>query len=604
MAIVPYVAPQTSIVPYKSSTQQSIQSSLSQPIIILVSSNSDQLVVLVIILKGNLLIATLVVIKSTNNAHSKIQFNPSNIIRQYSTISSPNNLDNSSIITTLINDLTSDTSLLAPTVFTNQALNAQQVLKDMLNSLPEGKFLEFLKKNVKYQVKVLATVKGGKLIPNKPSLLENHIKLEQDKYKAGVYMLHYGPNIYLGCASSLYKRITIHSKSLDGTRVPDAVHTQLLELTSGNNKLVQYSLIYVTPNYSLMALSKLKPYKFSAGEWAILQALTQYVPRVLEQCLITTFKPALNNLSYQVLFQFNDWNPSLLKMDYNIVGTVSKPVTILTMDNEVVVEFPSIAHAATAFGMSRNGFYAYVNSPDGFYSKFLDLHLVASTFGQNALAPKKKLHCRDPNFPQLTLVNIQLTDLTPHLRYAFYPNKIDHLPPFDSFADMVTYLYPKKTKDKTTYQVEKLTVNLVRFCNYERLVVTEKGEFYIATNPNVTPKTHTMKQPKHNDLQLNGGALTELVPYVVWAFYPNKTDYLGPFSSFVELYKALNPQKTSETLDIKKFSNLAKLLKANVNRERLTWTEKGQFFIATNPDKLSGVKIPKVAPGTTPFGNK
>lgn len=51
------------------------------------------------------------------------------------------------------------------------------------------------------------------------------------------------------------------------------------------------------------------------GEIQILLALTQFMPRVLEQCYISYFKPDLNGNkkgSYNVIFSFTKWDLDLL----------------------------------------------------------------------------------------------------------------------------------------------------------------------------------------------------------------------------------------------------------------------------------------------------
>lgn len=54
---------------------------------------------------------------------------------------------------------------------------------------------------------------------------------------------------------------------------------------------------------------------FTKGEIEILVAITQFMPRVLEQCYISHYKPELNGNkkgSYNVIFNFIKWVPELL----------------------------------------------------------------------------------------------------------------------------------------------------------------------------------------------------------------------------------------------------------------------------------------------------
>ena len=76
------------------------------------------------------------------------------------------------------------------------------------------------------------------------------------------------------------------------------------------------SILYA--NYYKTALSLLpSSYELSFGEIQILRAITEFIPHILEQSLITELKPSLNHILNSVLFTYNIWNPSLLSVyDY------------------------------------------------------------------------------------------------------------------------------------------------------------------------------------------------------------------------------------------------------------------------------------------------
>jgi hypothetical protein len=95
-------------------------------------------------------------------------------------------------------------------------------------------------------------------------------------------------NYYIGSASNTVNRIGQHRDCLFGNRPKESVHIRLLE--SFNASDLTWSLFY-TPqatNYSKTALSVLpSSYELSFGEMKILRAITEFVPRILEQSLIT-----------------------------------------------------------------------------------------------------------------------------------------------------------------------------------------------------------------------------------------------------------------------------------------------------------------------------
>lgn len=110
-------------------------------------------------------------------------------------------------------------------------------------------------------------------------------------------------NYYIGSASNTLNRITQHQDCLFGNRPKEAVHLRLLETFAPNDLTLTWSLFYTLNNNSKIALSLLpNSYEISLGEMQILRAITEFVPRILEQTLITELKPTFNSLSNSVLF--------------------------------------------------------------------------------------------------------------------------------------------------------------------------------------------------------------------------------------------------------------------------------------------------------------
>lgn len=86
-----------------------------------------------------------------------------------------------------------------------------------------------------------------------------------------------------------------------------------------------------------MALSLLpSSYEISLSEMQILRASTEFVPRILEQTLITELKPTLNSLCNSVLFTYNNW--SLLNI-YNYATDGSIAVQISNAETGEILLF-------------------------------------------------------------------------------------------------------------------------------------------------------------------------------------------------------------------------------------------------------------------------
>jgi hypothetical protein len=83
---------------------------------------------------------------------------------------------------------------------------------------------------------------------------------------------------------------------------------------------------------------------------------------------------------------------------------------------------------------------------------------------------------------------------------------------------------------------------------------------------------------------LSGGALSALVPGFIWAFLPDKTTYLGPFLTFSGAYRELNPTFSAVTV---LNSHHSIVFKDKCNKDRLTSTERGNFYIVKGEGKVS-----------------
>lgn len=109
-------------------------------------------------------------------------------------------------------------------------------------------------------------------------------------------------NYYIGSASNTVNRIGQHQDCLFGNRPKESVHIRLLESFNASDG------VYFITNYYKTALSLLpSSYELSFDEIQILRAITEFVPRILEQSLITELKPSLNHILNPVLFTYNIW---------------------------------------------------------------------------------------------------------------------------------------------------------------------------------------------------------------------------------------------------------------------------------------------------------
>lgn len=402
-------------------------------------------------------------------------------------------------IAELVSQLLSDTTQLVQVKeLSPHAVKALQTLIDMINSLPEGPFLDFLNNYVKYSVTPEATIGlDGTIIHNNIQYLSGNLMSSMAK-DSSVYCLSGVTdtlNYYIGSASNTLNRITQHQDCLFGNRPKEAVHIRLLESFAPND--LTWSLFYTLNNYYKMALSLLpNSYEISLGEMQILRAITEFVPRILEQTLITELKPTFNSLSNSVLFTYNIWDPSLLNV-YDYATDGSLPVQIINAETGEIIrkKISSISQACDVLQISRNMANRYLNNDYGFISDVFGCRIILSVIG-GALITKKIVHRNAVNYPTLTLPGGPLTDLAPYLVWAFKANKIDFIGPFVNYTQALRALEPSKIPNNPTSSPSNLSKPIKRFANFEVLRQYELGEFYIAFNPQFPPYGSNPSSPK------------------------------------------------------------------------------------------------------------
>jgi len=346
------------------------------------------------------------------------------------------------IVNNLITAMESDPNLLVPIVELT-ALTAKKTLIQMVESLPEGPFLEFLNNYVKYSVEVFASLdcNGNLVFKGIKGITTPLIAVTDNSSVYALSCYNDFVNYYIGSASNTFNRISQHLDCLRGLRPSDGVHKRLLDLCEIPN--IYWSTIYGSVNYYKLALLFLPPtYELSLGEVQILRAFTEFVVRILEQSLISHLEPAYNSLTNLVVFTYNVWDAGLLNV-YNFLSDGSRGVQILNaITGEIIrAKVSSIAQACDILQISRNMANRYLNSSEGFYSVIFGCQVTLGVIGM-ALYAKK--------ISKLPYTNsTALTDLPPYLVWLFKENKTDFLGPYVNYTQTARALSPSKFSDNT-----------------------------------------------------------------------------------------------------------------------------------------------------------
>lgn len=369
----------------------------------------------------------------------------------------------------LTNEFLANPDHLGTLEFSPSARLANEALGHMLDSLTgHPVILEFIHQHVTFSFEAMANVVDGKLVPH----IKNSFSTLQSMkdQMAGVYMLfnHLGIDTYIGSTIDMSSRLPIHFDAINLGLEINRYHEALLSNSSVAQ--VYWSYIYRTVNY-LTLFKELNPhYSLSIGEVEVLKALTDFVPRFLEQGLLNEFAPNLNNLNNAIKFLYTSWDPAELNNYFVKVDDPLQAIEIRNLAGELIRTCPSFQDAADFLNCNLPKIRRYINNANGFRQDSLGYKITLGLVGAALL-------------PQLKLPGGPLTELGGYVVWAFYPDKQRFLGPFASLLAAYKALNPVTAFNNTVQQTFSGTDNLLRYRNLEHLVSTEKGEFYIAINP-------------------------------------------------------------------------------------------------------------------------
>ncbi len=231
------------------------------------------------------------------------------------------------ILSQFINDATSDQTLLCPVVITDNVQVFINKLDFMLNSLPQGPFLDYVEQHIKYSVDVLASVDSSNNIIANISYPMDGTTLDSLLHIPGVYAMQdiNLTDTYIGAANDLNTRFKLH---LDGFIHSYDVHKFHVILMKHGVENLTYSPIYSTEDFFTTATSffESQSYQLSTGEKGILKAFTQFLPRLLEQSLLLHFDTI--NVGKSVVFDYLDWDPASLTHYFTPIDDIQQAVEV------------------------------------------------------------------------------------------------------------------------------------------------------------------------------------------------------------------------------------------------------------------------------------
>lgn len=245
----------------------------------------------------------------------------------------------------------------------------------MIDTLIEDSELyTFIKTNYKLPISVECKDIDGEINANLTySLPLKKIKsdfINNQLNESGIYMFkHITGKFAIGSAMNFRRRLVDHINSFRGHRQMQKLHKFTNE-NGGLNNIV-WSPLVICPNFYNLFISKYPNHVFTDMELQVLTAATQFMPRVLEQCYLTHYKPKLNggkNLSYKVIFHITKTSISSVQQQ-----------TVIKDKNKLVKPTKAIKADISNKNLITSNIYKAIDK---------DKNIIASSSTMNGLASK------------------------------------------------------------------------------------------------------------------------------------------------------------------------------------------------------------------------
>ena len=390
-----------------------------------------------------------------------------------------------SVLLSIIDD---DKLLLSKIIYTKLVRKAINTVENMLNSLPKNSvILKFLEREILLsKLEIIGKNKNDKLIINKLILLDfNNLyykkpkkDINSDFYIAGVYLFK-APDgeEYLGSCMDFYARLNMHKDSFKRTK-------KKVKLYSYKYKFEEYkwSPIYKTMNYYKKFIYQYPNYLLSKGELDILFAVTQLIPRILEQSLLSHFTFTLNGERKLIMFSYTSWNIENLYVP--VLGNkMAKQVQII-MNDKIIRTVHSIGKLMDVLGIkSKRTIARYMNHIKNFYSPNLKsfVNIKYLYIEKENLLKHNIIHRQTKDIPALIIPDISLFSLIPDKLYV-YNTDFSLLKTYESIKEGVKDLNPNYKRLGISIRGREIAIS--RYKNKKILIHNELGSFYFAKNPN------------------------------------------------------------------------------------------------------------------------
>jgi len=209
-------------------------------------------------------------------------------------------------------------------------------------------------------------------------------------------------------------------------------------------------------------------------------AITQLLPRILEQSLLDTYTFNLNGKNKLVKFSYSKWDPYILNTPV-LTNNMSKSVNIL-INGKVVRIVNSVQDLLPILGIkSRSTLFKYMNHVKGFFSPNYNQIVNIRYPHITNLLNHEIIHKKKENYIELKIPNLPVTSLTTNILYLLNSD-LTLVNTYRSIKEAEIALNPNYKELGISLRGREIAISRAK--NKQKLVFNENGSFYFAENPN------------------------------------------------------------------------------------------------------------------------
>lgn len=302
--------------------------------------------------------------------------------------------------------------------------------------------------------------------------------------ESGVYLFrHLSGKFALGSAMNFKNRLKDHLNSFNGHRTMQKIH--LFTKLNGGLQSLTWSPLVITPNFYKLFTSIYPNHVLTKGELDVLSALTQFMPRILEQSFVSHYKPELNGGKkgvYSVIFNFTAWSLS------DKANLYTKPLSSLfkAVDDKknIVASAHFMNSLASKLGLSLAGLKYHLNKESKVYSKYFGLSVTVYEEGKKTEGHPMDLY-KSPKIrrKELKLKDISLSSLESGNIYVYKLDKQTVLIKHPTAPGIFKLINPEFSLNLNNKTLKSKVDNMATYINKELSYSSELGNFYLAKNP-------------------------------------------------------------------------------------------------------------------------